>query len=177
MTSDTALPVDLEPWKDSKLWSDLHIRHGHASHLHGESATYKSWQAMRARCRYPERDTENKYVNRGISHDPAWDSFEQFLADMGERPKGTTLDRIDNDAGYSASNCKWSTHREQARNRRNARLTLETATQVAVRRLRGETCASIAGDFGISESLPREIVKGRTWPDALAAAKEIVAND
>lgn len=155
------------------------LKHGHARHQGDRNAspTYVSWMAMRKRCDDIARDPDNKYAGRGIGYDPAWDSFEQFLADMGERPEGMTIDRIKNDEGYSAGNCQWATPRSQARNRRNARLTFETAVQVAVRRLRGETCPALAAEFGISESLPREIVKGRTWPDALAAAKEIVAND
>lgn len=167
------------PGHDPARWSEQHIRHGHTSRLHGrgDSPTYVSWQAMRARCRYSDRDTTDKYANRGITYDAAWDSFEQFLRDMGERPPGTTLDRKDNDAGYSADNCRWATPVEQARNRRSTRLTFDQAVEVAVRRMRGEPCLSLAKEFGISESLPREIAKGRTWKDAHAAALEIVAND
>ena len=155
------------------------LRHGHARHVGNVKAspTYVSWTAMRKRCNSLSRDPQSKYAGRGISYDPRWESFDQFLADMGERPAGTTLDRINNDEGYSAANCQWATPKTQARNRRNAKLTLATATEVAVRRLRGESCASLSKAFGISESLPREIVKGRTWPDALASAKEIIAND
>jgi hypothetical protein len=168
----------LLPWPgyDKRRWSEQHIRHGHTSRMGGrkDSPTYVSWQAMRTRCNRPDRDPDSKYAGRGISYDPAWDSFDQFLADMGERPEGTTLERMDNAAGYSASNCCWATPVEQARNRRNARLTFDQAVEVAVRRLRGETRPSLAKAFGISESLPREIVKGRTWKDALAKAQEIV---
>jgi hypothetical protein len=168
-----------EPSPKQVSWSQSHSRHGHASSLYGNKGTptYRSWQAMRIRCNHPERDPNAKYANRGISYDSAWDSFEQFLADMGERPAGTTLERNDNDAGYSATNCRWATPVDQARNRRNTRLTYSQAVEVAVRRLRGEQCKALAAEYGISESLPREIVKGRTWKDACAAAKEIVAND
>jgi len=168
-------PVELD--NEAGRRSRAHLRHGHASRLLNEakySPTYRSWTAMRTRCNSPSRDPKAKYANRGIAYVPSWDSFEQFLADMGERPYGTTLDRIDNDLGYGPGNCRWSTPTEQARNRRNTRLTLETATQVALRRLRGESCPTLAAEFGISESLPREIVKGRTWPDALKAAIAII---
>ncbi len=130
---------------------------------------------MLARCRYPDRDTEAKHVNRGIKVCARWQSFEAFLEDMGERPVGLTLDRWpDNDGDYEPSNCRWASPRDQARNRRNKKLDFASAVEVAIARLNGETCKSIAARFGISESLPREIVKGRTWPDALAKAKEIV---
>jgi hypothetical protein len=151
-------------------------RHGHARHGK-ETPTWISWQAMLARCRYPHRDIENKYCQRGIEVCERWKaSFSNFLHDMGERPKGHTLDRVDNNGDYTPENCRWATPKQQARNRRNARLNLETATQVAVARLNGETCRSIAERFGISESLPREIVKGRTWPDALAKAREMTGD-
>ena len=152
--------------------SAAHTRHGHTKG-HKYSPTYSSWQAMLSRCRYEARDTENKHAGRGIRVCDRWQSFENFHADMGDRPEGTTLDRMDNNSDYYLENCRWATPTEQARNRRNARLTLATATEVALLRLRGETCKSIAASFGISENLPREIVKGRTWPDALARAKEI----
>lgn len=164
------------PSRDALKPSSNRLRHGHARHgAEGKySPTYQSWQSMLARCRYPKRDVDGKYAGRGITVCERWKSFDSFLADMGERPDGATLERSDNDGNYEPGNCKWASPREQARNRRNKRLDFNSAVQVAVARLRGETCRSIAERFGTSESLPREIVKGRTWPDALAAAKEIV---
>ena len=83
-------------------------------------ATYRSWQAMRDRCNRPKNIGYPYYGGRGITYDPRWNSYEVFLADVGERPPGTTLDRIDNDGNYEPGNVKWSTPREQALNRRAA---------------------------------------------------------
>lgn len=164
----TALPEKLLP---QKPWALNSLRHGHARHGAASkvSPTYQSWLSMRARCRLQSRKDHARYSALGYC--PEWESFETFLADMGERPHGATLDRRDNAKGYDKDNCRWATAQEQARNTRRSKLTLETAIDVAVRRLRGESCKSIAAIYGISESLPREIVKGRTWRDALAAAK------
>src|SRR6185437_4387556 len=100
MADNSELMTDLLPTPESVKRSKAHTRHGHTSGLNGASRstpTYTTWQAMRVRCRLVYRDVDEKYAGRGISYDPAWDSFDQFLIDMGERPHGTTLDRIDND--------------------------------------------------------------------------------
>lgn len=76
-----------------------------------------------------------RYVERGIDIDPRWDIFENFLEDMGERPPGTTLDRIDNDKGYSPENCRWATPREQSYNRCNTKFVIYKGETVPLAKL------------------------------------------
>jgi len=80
---------------------------------------------MLKRCINPSDVAFHNYEGRGITVCERWQRFENFLADMGERPKGKTLDRIDNDKGYDLGNCRWATPSEQAQNRR-AMLSLST---------------------------------------------------
>ena len=86
---------------------------------HGKAGTpiHKVWTGMLSRVRNPNDGDYKNYGARGITVDPAWESFENFYADMGDRPQGLTLDRVDNDKGYSKSNCRWATHSEQNRNK------------------------------------------------------------
>lgn len=82
--------------------------------------TYNSWKSMLARCREGHHQEET-YFKRGIGVCERWkESFFYFLEDMGERPEGMTLDREDNDKGYTSDNCRWADAKTQARNRTNS---------------------------------------------------------
>jgi hypothetical protein len=89
-----------------------HGRHG--------TPTYRSWRSMKTRCTNPNHEGYTYYGGRGIRVCDRWaESFETFLADMGDRPEGTSLDRIDPDGDYEPGNVRWATASEQRRNRRD----------------------------------------------------------
>jgi hypothetical protein len=83
------------------------------------SYTYNSFKCMRDRCNNPRNNRYHDYGGRGINVCDEWGRFDNFLRDMGERPQGYTLDRIDVNGNYEPSNCKWSTPKEQYYNKRN----------------------------------------------------------
>jgi hypothetical protein len=121
---------------------------------------YSSWQMMIDRCTNQNSKSWNSYGGRGITVCDRWKDFSKFYQDMGERPENHTLERIDNNLGYSPENCKWATVKEQNRNTRRTRL-LE---------INGVTkCVTDWCDyFGINKRTVSNRINRGKWPVELA---------
>lgn len=138
--------------------------HSHASG--GKvSPTYRVWCAIKDRCLNPNSKTSYpKYGGRGITICDRWrDSFEAFLEDMGERPEGTSIDRIDNNKGYEPGNCRWADKWTQSRNRRNVTLDMQRAEQIRDLLGIGACQRKIAKAFKIGRSTVSKIERGLIW--------------
>lgn len=92
------------------------------THEKTNTGAYKSWRAMKTRCTNLNTPSYKNYGERGITICDRWLNFENFYEDMGDRPEGKTLERIDNSKGYSRENCKWASKKEQNRNTRQVKL-------------------------------------------------------
>lgn len=99
-------------------WREAKIKRN-TTHGQSHTPTYRTWAGVIKRCSNPRDKSWSNYGGRGIKVCERWNKFENFLADMGERPAGHSIDRIDADGHYESSNCKWSTAKEQSRNRRD----------------------------------------------------------
>lgn len=108
---------------------------------HGLTGTdeHRAWKAMRWRCS-EKNPIRSRYYDRGIGVCERWDNFANFLKDMGKRPgKRYTLDRIDNDKGYSPENCRWATHKQQANNTSRTNYIMVDGNRVSLMDIHDET--------------------------------------
>lgn len=93
-------------------------KHGHSKRGSGRTSEYITWCCMIQRCTDPQSDNWHLYGGRGVRICRRWRDFNKFLSDMGKRPKGKTLDRMNTNGNYEPKNCRWATPKEQAQNRR-----------------------------------------------------------
>lgn len=112
-------------------------KNGKRARTHGMTSTpeYSTWSSMITRCKNKNSAAWKDYGGRGITVCERWKSFDNFIDDMGSRPSDKhTLDRIDNDLGYSPENVRWATREEQSNNRRNTRRVVLNGEAVPLRR-------------------------------------------
>lgn len=136
---------------------------GKANRTHGMrgTPTHNSWCAMKQRCNYPKNDQYADYGGRGIRVCDRWNkSFEAFLADMGERPEGMTIERKDTNGNYEPGNCRWATMPEQQRNRRSTILVERGGITKCVKDWCDDLCLNVDRVYG-------RIRRGATPAEAL----------
>lgn len=137
---------------------------GESTTKHGLAGTrvHRIWKAMNTRCTNPNASGYENYGGRGITVCERWRKFENFFADMGQPPEGTSIERRDNERGYEPDNCYWATRLEQNRNARsNVNLTVHGRTQCV---------AAWAKENGIAKETVRQRLK-RGWPVEVACTK------
>lgn len=140
------MPTPSAP-REHELKSHSHARHGRVS------PTYTSWRCMKARCYRVKDRCYADYGGRGIRVCERWaDSFENFLADMGERPAGMTLERINNNGDYTPDNCEWAENTAQQNNTRRT---------VRVRCFSGDRGIKPLAAWSAISSIPRHIIEWR----------------
>ena len=126
------------------------IKHG----FYG-TPTYKSWDSMKQRCTNPKAKGSKNYLSRGIKICEKWLDFKGFYEDMGTRPEGMSLDRIDGSKEYCKENCKWSTQEEQQNNKRNnLNITYDNKTQ---------SLAKWSKELGFHDSTLRNRINSNNW--------------
>lgn len=143
-------------------------KHGHNTRINGTTKTYRVWQSLRKRCHNPKNKSYKYYGGRGIKVCESWNKFKNFLTDMGECPDKLTIERINNDKGYSPDNCKWATFTEQSRSSRQAKLN-PLKVQVIKKLLRESKLNNreIGKIFGVTSQSISGIKLNKNWADII----------
>lgn len=137
--------------RQSEVITRVNFKHGHnaVKTLGKPTRTYKSWSSMKTRCYVSTHRDYHYYGGMGVTVCERWlHSFENFLEDMGERPDKMTIDRIDANGNYEPNNCRWATHKQQMRNKRNS-LKMSEVEEIKASTNSG---ISLAKQFKVSES-------------------------
>jgi hypothetical protein len=136
--------------------------HNQASKWGGKKVTptYNSWRSLVQRCLNPNHIHYERYKDFWY---PPWKDFTTFYLDMGERPLNSSLDRMDNTKGYSPTNCRWATSKQQSRNKSNNLLSEKEAQQIRDARHCGWPIKALALQFCVSESAIKNILYRGDW--------------
>ena len=138
-------------------------------------STYNSWNHMKQRCYNPKNKDFSRYGGKGITVCDRWKgSFKAFLEDMGARPKGTSIDRIDNNKGYEPTNCRWTDSITQKRNMSRVKLNVELAAYIKAYYNQGGNIASLSRRLNINEATIRNVCQGITWKDVKADTSIVI---
>lgn len=138
--------------------------HGHSKHG-SVNPTFVSWSAMMNRCKNKSSVDFRRYGGRGILVCERWSKYENFLLDMGERPKGKTIDRIDVNGNYEQGNCRWASIMEQSNNRRSNRILSVNGSKITV--------ADASRKYGINYETLISRITQRGWSDEKAVIAPI----
>lgn len=131
-----------------------------------DTPLYSVWRGMLNRCRNPRMHNWSLYGGRGVKVCDRWLTFENFAEDVGPHPgKGQSIERIDVNGDYEPGNVTWIRTPLQARNRRNQKLTLETAREIRKLRAAGWTYKRLSDHFGQSTGNLHGIVQGSKWKE------------
>lgn len=143
--------------------AEAQLKHGHALRP-AVTPEYRTWCAMKARCFRKTSQDYKDYGGRGITVCDAWrNDFEQFFRDMGPRPKGCSIGRINNDGNYEPGNCRWETMTQQHRNMRKVLLDQAKVMRCREMRARGALLREIAAATDSTISAVHGVLQGKTW--------------
>ncbi len=145
-------------------------RHGHVLGRE-KSPTWRSWASMKSRCLNSRAHEFPLYGGRGITVCARWMVFEAFLEDMGFRPSGTSLDRIDVNGNYEPGNVRWATAAVQGRNKRTTKLEEHEPAQIVWLSQCGYRLSDVARFFGVSRPFVYNVVRGTKYDTLTAAAR------
>lgn len=140
------------------------MTHGHCANGR-RPPTYNSWMRMRGRCLDVKNRKYAEYGAKGVTVCDRWATFENFLADMGERPAGMSVDRVRSTENYEPGNCRWATTTTQNRNRKGVKCSMEIAETIRARVAADPKAnrAALSREFGIAYSSVYLILQRRIW--------------
>lgn len=158
-------PNVVKKYEQPKGTDSPSAKHGQWNH-----PLYGIWSHMIARCHKPNDKAYHLYGARGITVCDEWHDINNFIADMGDKPKGYSLERLDNNQGYNPENCVWANPTRQARNRRCVKLSMEKAEEIRSLPRRaangtgdGYTRQEIADMYGVSLATIKKVLSGAYW--------------